>query len=153
MCKIIPLKNLFCLYLTVPLEHLQSKESSIVQTLQCKFFWPSVRAINHFAVRRAAFCGQHVHFLSMQRCFDDGWQSSMSGSCLLMLVIGGNISEPVGMSNSQIMEEWKMPSQCSELWARMVPLCPPPPNCHVHLPALQSSCKACALEAVCQQVG
>lgn len=74
------------------------QRSGFVQTLQCKFFWPSVRAINHFVVRRAALCGQHVLFLTAQRCFDDGWQSSVSGSCLLTLVIGGNISEPVGMS-------------------------------------------------------
>lgn len=57
-----------------------------------------MRAINHFAVSRAALCGQHVLFLTARRCFDDGWQSSMSGSCLLTSVIGGSVSEPVGMS-------------------------------------------------------
>lgn len=86
------------MYLTTPLQRLQSKESGFVQTLQCKFFWPSVGAINHFAVRRAALCDQHVLFLTAQRCFDDGWQSSVSGSCLLTSVIGGHISEPVGTS-------------------------------------------------------
>lgn len=96
--KLFHWKNPFCLYLTIPPQHLQPKESGFVQTPQCKFFWPSVRAINHFAVRRAALCGQHVLFLTARRCFDDGWQSSMSGSCLLTLVIGGNVSEPVGMS-------------------------------------------------------
>lgn len=57
-----------------------------------------MRVINHFTIRRTALCGQHVLFLTAQRCFDDGWQSSVSRSCLLTLVIGGNISEPLGMS-------------------------------------------------------
>lgn len=96
--KLFHWKTPFCLYLTIPPQRLQSKESGFVQTLQCKIFWPSVRAINHFAVRRAALCGQHVLLLTARRCFDDGWQSSVSGSCLLTLVIGGNVPEPVGMS-------------------------------------------------------
>lgn len=98
MWKIIPQKIPFCLYLTIPQQRLQCKESGFVQTLQCKFFWPSVRAINHFAIRKTALCGQHVLFLTTQRCFDDGWQSNVSGSCLLTLVIGGNISDLVAMS-------------------------------------------------------
>lgn len=91
-------KNPFCLYLTIPQQSLQSKESVFFQTLQCKFFWPSVRAINHCAVRETTLCGQHVLFLTTQRCFDDGWQSNMSGSCLLTLVIGGNILDLAAMS-------------------------------------------------------
>lgn len=96
--KLFHWKKPFCLYSTIPPQPVQSKESGFVQTLQCKFFWPSVRAINHFSARRAALCGHHVLFLTAQRCFDDGWQSSVSGSCLLALLIGGNVSEPVGMS-------------------------------------------------------
>lgn len=117
--KLFHWKKPFCLYLTIPPQHLQSKESGFVQILQCKFFWPSVRAINHFAVRRAALCGQHVLFLTAQRCFDDGWQSSVSGSCLLTLVIGGNVSEPVGMSewpNYEEVENAKPMLRCEQEW-------------------------------------
>lgn len=91
-------KQIFCLYLAILLQHLCSKESNFAQILQCKFFWPSVGAINHFIIRRAALCGWHVLFLTTRRCSVDGWQSSVSGSHLLILVIGGNVSEPVGMS-------------------------------------------------------
>lgn len=126
--KLFHWKKFFYLYLTIPPQHLQSKGRVFVQTPQCQFFWPSVRALNHFAVRRAALCGQHVFFLTAQRCFDDGWQSSVSGTCLLTAVMGGNISEWHCLSG-QIME-WKMPSPCSEVWARMLPVCPSPPTTH-----------------------
>lgn len=88
----------FCFYLTILLQHLWSKENNCVQIIQCKFFWPSMGAINHFIIRRTALCGWHVLFLTTRRCSVDGWQSCMSGSHLLILVIGGNVSEPVGMS-------------------------------------------------------
>lgn len=142
-------KKPFCLYLTIPPQPLQSKESGFVQTLQCKFFCPCVRVINHFAARRAALCGHHVLFLTAQRCFDDGWQSSVSGSCLLALLIGGNVSEPVGMSewpNYEGVENARANVQrCEQGWC-------PSPNGHARLPALQSACKALE-DGMCQLAG
>lgn len=98
MWKIILLKKilLFVFNHSTTVSAIQRK--GLCSTLQCQFFWPSVRVINHFAVRRAALCGQHILFLTAQRCFGDGWQGSVSGTCLLTEVIGGNISEPVAKS-------------------------------------------------------
>lgn len=96
--KLFSWKKVFYLYSTIPPQRLQSKGRVFVQTPQCQLFWPSVRVTNNFAVWRAALCGQHVLFLTAQRCFDDGWQSSVSGTCLLTWVIGGNVSEPVARS-------------------------------------------------------
>lgn len=92
----------------------------------------------------------NVLFLTTRRCFDDGWQSNMSGSRSLTLLIGGNISEPVGMSEQPNYEgaENAKPMLRGVSKDGALPLCPSSPNCHTHLPVLQSAWEAWASQDV-----
>lgn len=92
----------------------------------------------------------NVLFLTTRRCFDDGWQSSVSGSRSLTLVIGGNVSEPVGVSERPNYEgvENAKPMLRGVSQDGALPLCPSSPDCHTHLPALQSAWDAWASQDV-----
>lgn len=99
---------LFAFNYSTAVSTIQRKKLCSISTLQISLAFSE--AINHFAVRRAALCGQYGLSLTAQKCFDDGWQSSVSGSCLLTSVRGGNVSELVGMpeqSNCEGVENAK----------------------------------------------